>query len=245
MITRQLSSFLPGVLWLACLSGPALADTPAAPDATTWKANANIGYIGTNGTSSRTQALQTAFHGECLERGWTNQIDGLLLSAKDLMARTRTERYLMQTKSSKDFTTMNYAYLSAQWENDSTSIYNFQANLNTGYGHYFIKDDHEHLSLELGAGERHSEPVNAAPVNDLIGKASLHYRRQLNDLVKFTQRASIESGRVDRVVRSFSELKTSISKKMAAAVSYDFKSDDANGGTRAGITGFSLSYQFD
>lgn len=235
----RLSLILP-VLGLAAHS--AHADAPPAPSP--WKANATLGYIATSSSTTRTQALKAALHGECTEGNWTHEADAGALSTQDHIAGTSSERYNASTKSAININPVNYGYLGTQWENDSSSAYKYQANVNGGFGHYFLKNDVQRLSLEIGAGERHSEPKTAHPRNDVIGTLSLHYRWQINEATRFTQRASMDDGNVGKVIRSYSELKTMLSKKLAASVSYDYKHDSSGTGTHSGITSINLNYDF-
>lgn len=239
--TPVVAATAPAAAAMPVPAAPAVAIVPPL----TWKANAVLGYIGTSGTGTDTRAFKGNLHGEISDGEWTHQADALALSTQDQLADTNTERYLVNAKSSRNINPMNYGYVAEQWENDHQSAYNYQASMNVGYGHYFLKDDVQHLSLEVGAGERHSEPKLGHPENDAVGDLSLHYHWQINEAVRFTQHASVEDGRVGRVLRSFSELKSMLSKKLAASVSYDYKNDDSNGGSHSGITSVNLSYEFD
>ncbi len=224
-------------------------EAPAVPVAvvptSAWKANAALGYIATSGTDSRTQAFKGDMHGEWSTGNWTHEGEVLALSTRDALADSSTERYLVDTKSSRDVTAMDYLFVASQWEHDREAGYKYQAGMNAGYGHYLLKDAVQHLSLQLGIGERHSEPEAASPENDAIGALSLHYHYQFNAASKFTLRASIEDGRIDRVIRTLTELKSMLNNKLAMSICYDYKNDDSHGATHSGITSVNLNYQFD
>lgn len=234
----------PAAAPVACPLQP-VCPPPPPPPVPPFKVTVDLGYINTSSTGSQKDSLKAHLFGAYTRDVWTHELTADAVAAHDdAPGSVGTERYLLGAKSKRSFTPADYFFVQEQWEKDVHSDYDYQAFLSLGYGRHLIKTATQTLDAEIGVGARHSEPKASEPTNDAIGTANATYKYQFTPTASFGERMSVESGRINTVFRSVTELKEMLNAHLALSVSFDFRRDNGGTGTLDRITSINLGYQF-
>ncbi|AOA58852.1 DUF481 domain-containing protein [Acinetobacter larvae] len=137
---------------------------------------------------------------------------------------TLREQYLNFFKLAKYKNDLNYSFTKAQWEKDSSQIYNSLSSLTAGLGRDFLISDHSSLSGEFGLGYRYND-IQLAEVtkNEALGTAGLFYKHYFSPIVSYEQNLSYELTQDNHIFRSKSALNFRLNKNYFAQASYHLK----------------------
>lgn len=216
-----------------------------AADVPPFSGEANVAWLKSTGSSEK-ETFKGLLAGKYVHGSWAHELslEGLNESDGNMGTRTR-ERYLVQEKSSWNFTERDYLFIKFQAEKDQQSSWEYQAFTAVGYGHMFIKTDTMLLSTELGAGARHNkDEITGDAVNEALGNAALKYEWKFRPGARFNEDISLETGEDSTVVRTRTALTFDLIKVLALTVAYDTKRDDGPADLNDTLTSVGLNYRF-
>lgn len=226
---------------LATMASVAHAASETEP---AWSGRADAGFFSQSGTGGGKESL--TLKAEATRRAgefvWENRAQ--IVSAKDDNTNSGTERYLLQSKQRWDYSKTDFVFVQEQFEKDSTSSFDYQANLTAGYGRKLIDATPHKLIGELGAGVRHSERRIGQAETRPIATGALDYHYAISDTAGFGQRLAVETGSDSTIVRSVSELRVKLNGALSFSVAYDIKREYSQQDQRLSLTTINLGYTF-
>jgi putative salt-induced outer membrane protein len=230
---------------LAFFAGSAFADD-TAPSAFTGTASAT--YMQSTGSSNK-EIFKARIGTEYKTGKWAHEFitEGLNESDNDSNIRTR-ERYLAQEKTSWSFTDRDYIFVKPQWEKDLQSGFEYQAFLAAGYGRKFIKSESVNLSMDFGAGTRHTKTdtnfgLGGQTDDEAMGNAALKFEWKFLSNARFTEDASAETAKNSSVYRTRSAITADMTDVLGLSIIYETKRDTGAANTDDTLTTVALSYR--
>lgn len=207
-----------GVLTSAAFLG--LEISAAAADS--WKGDAELGILATNGN---TKTKNITAKGQAVnERDlWRHTLKAEILNSSDTGV-TTAERYNASGKSDYKLTEKSFVFGLLTYENDRFSGYDYRTTETLGYGRNIIKSDNLNLDLEAGLGARQSKVTDTG---DKLNEGLLHLAGnlgwKLSDTSTFTEELSSDVGKESTVSKSVTGLKTQIMGNLASKITYTAK----------------------
>lgn len=186
---------------------------------------AELGIVTTSGnTNTRSINAKTRLY--YLSGPWRQEgrLEGLRTSDG---ATTLAERYLVSGKSDYRFRPHDYLFVTARYEDDRFSGYDYQLSEALGYGHRPLESDTLTLDLEIGAGGRHSRPHDDRRHDEAIARAAAKLRWELSDSARFSEELLVESGASNTYSESVSALTVKINSHFATKLSLTAKHNSA------------------
>ena len=210
---------------------PLHAQEQSAAEKSPWDAEAELGYLMTDG-NTETQSVNFRFditrevtrwkhnfHYETLFRSETDEDTG--------EEETTAQRFLVSAQSNYKFDARNSVFLMGRYEDDRFSGYDYQYTVTAGYSRIFIKTESTELSGEIGPGYRFSKIDDDTVADDEEREAILHvggfFEYSFNSAAVFTQEVSVETGDEKTITRAVTALKSQIADSLAMKASYTLK----------------------
>ena len=205
------------LLGAALLSHGALANPES-----TWKGDAELGVLNTNGnTKTQNITFKTKIVND--RDRWRHTVKGEALNSSE-QGSTTAERYFISGKSDFKLTDRSYTFGLLTYENDRFSGYDQRTTETLGYGRNVIKRDTLSLDLEAGLGARQSK-LSATGENQNEGlihlAGSLGWK--ISDTSTFSEDLSSDIGEKSTVTKSVTALKTQIAGNLASKLSFTAK----------------------
>lgn len=198
----------------ALLSHSALADPES-----TWKAEAELGVLSTNGNTKTRNITAKAKVVNDRDR-WRHTFTAEALNSSENTA-TTAERYFASGKSDFKLTEKSYVFGLLTYENDRFSGYDYRTTENVGYGRNVIKRDTLTLDLEAGLGLRQSKLTsNGDKQNEGLARVAGSLGWKLSDTSTFSEDLSSDMGKKSTVTKSVTALKTQIVGNLASKISF-------------------------
>ncbi len=219
------------VVTLLALSASGVA-VNAAEEKSPWSTTAELGFVITGGNSktSTTNAKVDATH-EVGGGNWRHNIhaEAFAAATTDTATNIKTrsaERYQLSGKSDYKFNETDYAFISAVYDKDRFSGYDYQATLAGGYGKRVIKDGSMTLDLEVGPGVR-SVKDSATQLTDTEGliRVGAKYAWKISDNATLTEDFSSDIASDLTVTKSVTALAANINSSLAMKVSLTVKNN--------------------
>jgi putative salt-induced outer membrane protein len=211
------------IISLVIITGAALFShgVLAEPDST-WKADAELGLLTTNGNTKTKNITAKAKIVNNRDR-WRHTVNGEVLNSSE-QGSTTAERYFVSGKSDLKLTEKSYVFGLLTYENDRFSGYDHRTTETLGYGRNIINNDTLTLDLEAGLGARQSKlsasgETEYEPLLHLAGGLSW----KLSDTSTFNEDISSDLGRKSTVTKSVTALKTQIIGNLASKLSFTAK----------------------
>ena len=210
---------------IACtilLGAALLSQGVLANPESTWKGDAELGVLNTNG-NTKTQNI--TFKAKIVNDRdhWRHTLNGEALNSSE-KGSTTAERYFISGKSDFKLTDRSYTFGLLTYENDRFSGYDQRTTETLGYGRNVIKRDTLTLDLEAGLGARQSK-LSATGENQNEGlihlAGSLGWK--LSDTSTFSEDLSSDIGEKSTVTKSVTALKTQIAGNLASKLSFTAK----------------------
>lgn len=231
-------SVLPLLAVLACASAVAAEESPVSGEA-------HVAWLKSTGSSEK-ETFKGRLESRYVHEDWSHELKLEGLNELDGSTGDRTsERYLVQEKSSWNYTERDYLFVKLQAEKDQQTSWDYQAFAALGYGHIFIRTDTMFLSTELGAGARHNKhELTGATVNDALGNAELEYEWKFRPGARFNEDASVEAGKEGTVIRTRTALTFDLTEVLNLSVVYETKRDDGPADLDDTLTAVGIGYRF-
>jgi len=199
------------------LAGSALAQESGSQ----WSGEAELGIVATSGnTETQTVSAKAKVVNE--RDKWKHVAKFEALNTEDGTT-TTAERYLLSGKSDYKMSALDYVFITANYEDDRFSGYDWRASELLGYGRHVIAQEDLSLDLEAGVGVRQSK--TDAGVSDSEGIVSLagNLGWKISDTSKFTEELNTEIGDSATISKSVTGLKTQINGSLAMKITYTVK----------------------
>jgi len=209
--------------FLVVFASAALLSVNAWADgAGTWKADAELGLLNTNG-NTKTRNITAKLKAVNDRDRWRHTFKAEALNSSEQNA-TTAERYFASGKSDYKFSEKSYTFGLLTYENDRFSGYDYRYTETLGYGRNVIKQDALTLDLEAGLGARQSRVTASGEKHN---EGLLHLAGNLgwkvSDTSMFTEDLTSDMGEKSTVSQSVTALKTKINGNLASKISYTAK----------------------
>lgn len=209
------------------LAGMGLALTMGAAQAAddeatgSWTGDAELGFVLTEG-NTETQNINGKLDFTQDLTKWRNnfKLEGMSTSEDE---QTSAEKYLASWKSDYKVSELNFFFVTAQYEDDRFSGFDYQATVAVGYGRTVIKNDRHNLDLEIGPGFRRNELENGDTEDETIVKSAAKYRWKISESAKFSQDVIVDAGDEATISKSITALKSQVNGRLAMKASYTVK----------------------
>lgn len=202
---------------LAAAPAPVLAEeTPAG-----LTGEAELGLIVTGG-NTETENLNAKAKVGHDGATWRHALKGEAVLASDKGGST-AERYFVSGKSDRKVGARGYLFVTASWEKDRFSGYEYRVTEALGYGHRLVETDAVTLDLEAGPGARHSRLTGDGTDDEALGRLAGNLAWKVSDTSNFTEDLTVEAGEQSTITRSVTALKTQVAGQLATKVSVTVK----------------------
>lgn len=199
-------------LSLILASSSALAETP-------WKSDAELGVLITEG-NTETQSINFKSQATYDQQKWRASAEVETIYKEENKV-TSAERYLGKAKYDyKIITDLNYIFVTAQYENDKFSGYDYRVSEAAGYGHSLIKNPSLSLDAELGAGMRQGQVNTGDSESEAILRGSGLLQYKLSETAVLSEEGTVEGLLESTTAKSVTALKAKINSKLSMKVAY-------------------------
>jgi putative salt-induced outer membrane protein len=197
-------------------------DTTAAPaKPSTWSAEIGVGYVKTSGNTD-TESLKGDIKAAKEIDKWRHSIkfEGLNTSDSGI---TTAERYFLSGKTDYKFTEHSYWYVTASYDDDHFSGYDYRISESAGYGRRLIDQSNLSLDGEIGPGARQSKTDNGEKDNESLLRLAANLAWKITGNSEFTQDLFTEIGQDATISKSVTALSANINSNLAMKLSYTVK----------------------
>ena len=207
----------------AFLAGSALlCHAVMAEPASTWKGDAELGLLNTNGNTKTRNITAKAKIVNDRDR-WRHTVNGEALNSSE-QGGTTAERYFVSGKSDYKLTEKSYTFGLLTYENDRFSGYDHRTTETLGYGRNIIKNDKLTLDLEAGVGARQSKlSATGENQNEPLLRLAGALGWKISKTSTFNEDISSDFGRDSTITKSVTALKTQIAGNLASKLSFTAK----------------------
>ena len=211
------------IIPFAFVTGAALlSHAVMAEPASTWKGDAELGVLNTNGNTKTRNITAKGKIVNDRDR-WRHTVTAEALNSSE-DGGTTAERYYASGKSDYKLTEKSYAFGLLTYENDRFSGYDYRTTESVGYGRNVIKRDTLTLDLEAGVGARQSKiTVSGEKQNEGLIHLGGSLGWKVSDTSTFTEDLVSDIGEKATVSKSVTALKTQIAGNLASKISFTAK----------------------
>ena len=211
-------NFVPATLIvLTCLITTTLRAEDAPPPKT-WIVDLSLGYVRTTGNTD-TQTLKGDVKAVREVEKWRHTVsaEGFNNSESDIAT---AERYFVSGKSDYKFSKFNYLYVTATYENDRFSGFQYRTTVSAGYGRRIIHQPTLSLDGEIGPGARYSKADSGQTDEEYLARLAANLKWKISDNSDFSQDLFSEIGEDTTINRSITALTANINSSLALKLSY-------------------------
>lgn len=211
-----------------------------------WEGGAEMGFVSTSGntdTETLNGKINLVLH--ALEQ-WRNELSLEAYYAED-SGKATAERYMIRLKSDYSFSSMNYAFVKGNFENDRFAGFDYRVTETVGYGRYLLKRDIVSLQVEGGPGGSHVKFKDGTREDGMIVNVAGKFVWKILDKTVFSQTASSDFGEDGTITEAVTSLKSHVAGNLSMKVSLNLRHDSsppldsASTDTRMSVT---LVYDF-
>jgi len=203
---------------VAVTTAPAWGEEPPKG----FSGEAELGYVATGG-NTETQNLNAKTQvGHEAER-WRSEGQAEVVLASDTDGAT-AERYFVSAKTDRKYGARAYVFVTAKWEKDLFSGYEYRVTEALGYGYRVVATDTVTVDLEAGPGARQSRVERSGTTDtETLGRVALNAAWKATATATLSEEATSEIGQDATVTRSVTALKTQVTGKLATKVRFTVK----------------------
>ncbi len=190
---------------------------------TSWKKEAELGYVATSG-NAETQSLSAKAKAEAEVTTWRHKF-GIEMLQTENQGDSIAEKYSAYGQTNYKFAETQYAWGTLGYENDRFSGYKYQVTAAAGYGLRAIDDKAMTLDFELGPGVRVSEfdVANSDSDSEGVFRLAGNFQWDVSETSHFSQELTSEIGEDVTISKSVTALKSQVSGSLAMKVTYTVK----------------------
>lgn len=177
---------------------------------------AELGAIMTSG-NTKTQTVNAKLKSIYEPDGWRLTLKASAYNNAD-RDRTTAEAYEVSLKGDYKLSDISYVFGLGEYENDRFSGFKYRFRELAGYGRTLYRTERLLIIGELGAGGRHSKPVNSDQQHEMIGRAAANLAWTISDHAKFTEDANVDAGRQGFVSKSVTALQNEIIGNLSSKI---------------------------
>ncbi|MGD8568118.1 MAG: DUF481 domain-containing protein [Gammaproteobacteria bacterium] len=210
------------VLFLSPANAEQTADaaaTTAKPS--TWSAEIGVGYVKTSGNTD-TESLKGDIKAAREINKWRHSVKFEGLNTSD-SGTTTAERYFLSGKSDYRFSEHGYWYITASYDDDHFSGYDYRISESVGYGRRLINQPNLSLDGEIGPGARQSKTDSGEKDNESLARLAANLAWKITGNSEFTQDLFTEVGQDATISKSVTALSANINSNLAMKLSYTIK----------------------
>ena len=184
-----------------------------------WDGEFELGFVKTTGNTS-TSSLNASINLSSNQDRWEyrTSLESLTSSSNSIAS---AETYAATGNISHHYSTDNFSFINADYENNRFSGLKYLTSLSIGYGWRLFSNDAMLVDWETGPGYRLSEQDDGINKNEAIIRLAGKLEWQLSDHANFDQQLSSEIGQLETVSRLSSSLTATINSHLAVRLSYD------------------------
>jgi len=188
---------------------------------TTWRADIGLGYVRTTGNTD-TQTIKGKLDAVKEVEKWRHTLLAEGLNNSDSGVAT-AERYFLSGKSDYKFRKYDYVYVTATYDNDRFSGFQYRTTVSAGYGRRIIHKPTLSLDGEIGPGARYSKADTGQTNDEYLGRLAANLKWQISDNSEFTQDLFSDIGEDTTINRSVTALTANINSSFALRLSYTIR----------------------
>ncbi len=189
--------------------------------ASKWSGEAELGYLSTTGNSDTTSLHA---NGKIVnEREKWKHTGTMQITNKDNDGTTTAKRLFVTGKSDYNINDLSYLFITASYDDDEFSGYQYQLAGAFGYGYHVIKKENLKLDLEAGLGARQSKFNSGESNSEGIVRVAGDFEWTISKTSVFNQFISVEAGEDNTISRSVTSLSMQIVGNLAAKLSYNVR----------------------
>jgi putative salt-induced outer membrane protein len=206
------------VLLAVVAAAPAFAaETPKG-----FSGEAELGFVATDG-NTQTQNLNAKAKIAHEATHWRTEGAAEAVLASDTGGAT-AERYFTSAKTDRKLGERAYLFVTASWEKDRFSGFDWRVTEALGYGYRLVATDRTTLDLEAGPGARESRVEATGEIqNEGMGRVHLNLEWKPADTSTLSEEATSEIGARSTVTRSVTALKAQVAGQLATKISFTVK----------------------
>jgi len=211
-----------------------------------WSGEAAAGFLNTTGN---TDARTLNGKGQVAYKtgAWVHAAKASALTAEQDNT-TTDERYNAGYKVTYDFNPSDYAFASADYDNDRFAGVIERITEGVGYGRRLLATPSHMLDVELGAGATQQKRATLEEVETaFVGLLNARYQWLISDSSSFTQTLKIEKSKDNTFINPISSLKLVIVGQLFTTLSYEMRTNtQVPTGTRKTdtLSAVNLGYSF-
>jgi len=195
------------------------ADLPESPPA--WKTEVGLGYVKTTG-NTRTESIKGTAKTVHELQQWRQSASLEALNTSD-NGKTTAERYLLSGKIDYKYSAFNYWYVTATYENDRFSGYDYRTSESAGYGRRLVQRPSVKLDVEIGPGARQTKYDTGEHSRELMARLAATLKWAISSNSEFSEEYTTEYGQDTTVSKSVTALKANLNSQLAMKLSYTIK----------------------
>lgn len=224
-IMKTLVTRITGIIAGMLLSGVSAAQTAPVDTVdkpvSTWRAEIGIGYVKTTGNTD-TESLKGDIKAVKEHDKWRHniKIEGLNTSDSGV---TTAERYFVSGKSDYRFSKFNYWYVTAAYDDDHFSGYDYRLSESIGYGRRLLERASLTIDTEIGPGARQSKTDAGEHEDEFLLRLAGNLLWKVSEHSDFSEDLSSEIGEDNTISKSVTALSANINSNLAMKLSYMIK----------------------
>lgn len=212
--------------------GAALLFALMAPAHADWTGKGEAGLVISSGnTETETANVKLAMARE--EGKWKNAFGLAALYASDDEGAT-AQRWEAFTQQDYNFTSRDFWFGAARYEDDRFSGFEYQAIISTGLGHKFIDSDRTKLVGTAGVGYKVFETRDAfddtgvlveegSREDDIVFRGTVDFEHQFTESTKLLDKFIVEAGADNTFYQNDLSLEVKMTEVLALAVGYSVR----------------------
>ncbi len=184
-----------------------------------WDGEFELGFVKTTGNTS-TSSLNANINLSSDQDNWEyrTSLESLTSSSNSVSS---AETYAAKGNISHHYSTENFSFINADYENNRFSGLKYRSSLSIGYGWRLFSNEAMIVDWETGPGYRLSEEADGTDRNEAIIRLAGKLEWKLSDHANFSQQLSSEIGEIEAVSRISSALTATVNSHLAVRLSYD------------------------
>jgi putative salt-induced outer membrane protein len=186
-----------------------------------WTADIGVGYVRTTG-NTETESLKGDVKAVKEKNKWRHSVKLEALNTSD-NGQTTAERYFLSGKTDYKFSEFGYWYVTASYEDDRFSGYDYRISESAGYGRRLVSQPTLTIDGEIGPGAKQSKTDAGENQDEFLVRLAGNLLWKISDNSDFSEELFTEIGDDETVTKSVTALTANINSSLAMKLSYTIK----------------------